>query len=125
MWKNRALRTRLPKQQIALPKPERPLRVNAINKFCKHCKKIGHSRDECWHLNGQPGFNIKSPEQRKKPRKESENDRKEPRQRKRDSESVSSDSEEDTRKKQSRSAVEYRVTLISTISYTRVLSQNC
>jgi len=31
-----------------LPKSERPSRINArINKFCKHCKKTGYSRDEC------------------------------------------------------------------------------
>jgi len=48
--------------KYALPKPDRPSRVNAINKFCKHCKKTGHSRDECWHLNGRPEISIKSPE---------------------------------------------------------------
>ncbi|XP_067203548.1 uncharacterized protein [Linepithema humile] len=29
-------------------------RVNALEKYCKHCKKTGHLRDECWLLNGRP-----------------------------------------------------------------------
>jgi len=114
MRKNRTLRTRLSKQQVRT-KPEKPSRVNAINKFCKHCKRTGHSRDECWLLNGRPGISIKPLEQKKKTRKENESDQRKSRQKKRDSESASgsSDSEEDIRKKQPRSAVEYRVTHIN------------
>jgi len=87
--------------KYALPKPEKPLRVNAINKYCKHCKRTGHSRDECWHLNGRPGISVKPLEQKKNTRKESENDQRKSRQKKQDSESASgsSDSEEDARKK--------------------------
>jgi len=40
--------------KYALPKPERPARVNAINKTCTYCKKTGHTREECWTLNGKP-----------------------------------------------------------------------
>lgn len=29
-------------------------RVNIINKFCTHCKKRGHNREECWYLHGRP-----------------------------------------------------------------------
>src|SRR5580765_2390475 len=39
--------------KYALPKPEKS-RVNSVEKFCKHCKKRGHNRDECWSLNGKP-----------------------------------------------------------------------
>ena len=38
--------------RFALPQPEKS-RVNAVDKFCKHCKKRGHTRNECWHLNGK------------------------------------------------------------------------
>jgi len=107
--------------KYALPKPEKPSRVNAINKFCKNCKKTGHSRDECWHLNGRPGISKKSPEQTEKTRKVNENDQRKTRQKKRDTESASgsSDSEEDARKKQPRPAVEYRVTHINDKPYAR------
>jgi len=105
--------------KYALPKPEKPSRVNAINKFCKHCKRTGHSRDECWHLNGRPGISVKPLEQKKNTHKESESDQRKSRQKKQDSESASgsSDSEEDARKKQPRPAVEYRVTHINDKPY--------
>jgi len=40
--------------KYALPKPEQPARVNAINKTCTYCKKNRHMREECWTLNGKP-----------------------------------------------------------------------
>lgn len=33
-----------------LLKPDDYSRVNATDKFCVHCKKSGHVRDECWKL---------------------------------------------------------------------------
>ncbi|CAL1680933.1 unnamed protein product [Lasius platythorax] len=40
--------------RYALPKPDKSSRVNTVEKFCKHCKKHGHNREECWSLNERP-----------------------------------------------------------------------
>jgi len=44
--------------KYALSKPEKSARVNSINKNCTYCKKIGHTREECWILSGKPKTNV-------------------------------------------------------------------
>jgi len=96
--------------KYALPKPEKSSRVN---KFCEHCKKSGHSRNECWSLNGRSrNSKDKFPEIKKKTREEKIRAQAKQRQRKRDSESISSSSEneqEEAGRKKSRPALEYCV----------------
>ncbi|XP_070159225.1 uncharacterized protein [Polyergus mexicanus] len=103
--------------RYALPKPEKPSRINAINKYCSHCKRTGHSRDECWSLKGKPKNNTNKLKvgNQQKTRDENIRDRKKPRQQNRNADSASSSSEdeqEEARKRQPRPASEYRVTHI-------------
>jgi len=39
--------------RFTLPKAEKPVNVNNIEKYCTYCKRTGQ-RDECWSLNGRP-----------------------------------------------------------------------
>ncbi|XP_067203791.1 uncharacterized protein [Linepithema humile] len=39
--------------RFSLPKADGH-KVNALEKYCKYCKKPGHFQEECWQLNGRP-----------------------------------------------------------------------
>ncbi|KAL6433642.1 hypothetical protein ACFW04_006622 [Cataglyphis niger] len=89
--------------RYALPKPERPPRINTINKYCKYCKKSGHNREECW-----------TKENNKKPNEKFAESKRPSRQFKRNTESDSNSSIEEKNNsiKKTRPAAEYRVTHI-------------
>ena len=40
--------------RFSLPKPEGRPRVNTVEKYCEHCRRKGHTKQECWTLNGRP-----------------------------------------------------------------------
>jgi len=40
--------------RFTLPKSEGQPCINAIEKYCNYCQKKGHTRKECWSLNGRP-----------------------------------------------------------------------
>ena len=100
--------------RYALPKPDKSSRVNTVEKFCKHCKKRGHNREECWSLNGRP--KAKTSDRTKKDaeiksRNNNKNgDKKENRPRKRNSDSERSSDEEEGDKKKTARALEYQIT---------------
>src|SRR5436190_7485927 len=107
--------------KYALPKPETTSRVNLINKYCKHCKKSGHNREECWKLNGGKNKNNNKREDTKKSREDSNTPKHSRRQRTDSSDSASSSSSEreskKDRKKSAQPALEYRVTHIRDTKY--------
>ncbi|XP_039315510.1 uncharacterized protein LOC113006333 [Solenopsis invicta] len=37
-----------------LPRPEKTASANTVEKYCTHCKRTGHKREECWLLHGKP-----------------------------------------------------------------------
>jgi len=97
-----------------LPKPEKSSRVTAVEKFCTHCRKRGHNRDECWTLNGSPKTKtagLDKQEDRKKPRSINKIDNQRIRQ-ERDSDSERSSDEDGERGDKIRKtrALEYQVT---------------
>ncbi|XP_071574634.1 uncharacterized protein [Temnothorax nylanderi] len=40
--------------RYSLPRAEKPHGINTVEKYCFHCKKEGHKREDCWTLNGRP-----------------------------------------------------------------------
>lgn len=50
----RECRTSRYANRFSLPKAEKSNDMNTIDKYCTHCKKAGHQREECWSLNGHP-----------------------------------------------------------------------
>jgi len=40
--------------RFTLPRSEKNTGVNAVEKYCTHCKRAGHSQNECWTLHRRP-----------------------------------------------------------------------
>lgn len=99
--------------KYALPKPEKASRVTAVEKFCDHCKKRGHNREECWTLNGRTKTQAADKTKRKDAKiaqiESEKDDRKKSRPRKNKSDTERSSDEEDSREESPARAIEYRV----------------
>jgi len=86
--------------KFTLPKPGGSPRVNTLSKFCKYCKKTGHTREECWNLNGRSKINNNNNNNNSKPsnknnRQEDKGEQKAPyRQRRKSTDSASNNEEE-------------------------------
>ncbi|XP_071576353.1 uncharacterized protein [Temnothorax nylanderi] len=106
----RECRTSRYANRFSLPKPDRTLRVNAIKKFCKYCKKTGHIREECWLLNGRPNKERSNQDKSNNSRGQNKNYPKTNGPRKKNSNSAPNSNEEDKEEtKQRRPAIEYKV----------------
>ncbi|KYN27982.1 hypothetical protein ALC57_02606 [Trachymyrmex cornetzi] len=96
--------------KFSLPRAEGPP-VNTVNKYCNYCKKAGHTRKECWSLNGRPR-NEDKPQcetNKKYYSKNNEGQRSKYKAIKNsDTQSSEEDEPDDSRKK--RTAADYRVT---------------
>ena len=101
--------------RFALPQPDKT-RINAVEKFCKHCKKRGHTQAECWHLNGRP--RNKTPYHPPRPQNngnKNNNPRKaiEPRKKKNSGSESSSEDERKTAGKKDKRAQTYQVAQVT------------
>jgi len=89
-----------------------------VEKYCTHCKRAGHSQNECWTLHGRPEKTQGRPQKVNSNKKQEHTTalvKKTKKRNENDSSSGSSDEngeEEMTRKKLSRPAREYKVTQI-------------
>ncbi|CAL1681033.1 unnamed protein product [Lasius platythorax] len=101
--------------KYALPKPDRISHVNTVEKICKYCKKRGHTRDECWALNGRPKPKTSDQPRRDNSDRNSPNDKKRGEQKTyqaRNSDTESSSDEEREEKGKPTHAFKYQVTHI-------------
>lgn len=95
--------------------PEGRPRINAIEKNCNYCKKIGRTRQECWLLHNRPGNRETSPREMKPKRNFREIKKgsyRENQQAIKDTQSSDEDKRGGATATTSRTAIAYRITYI-------------